>query len=322
MKRLPLNSPHFLFLLKDLARWLDVLGYATKTVQCFPVYLREFFHWLEARGITQIQQITTALIQQYYLHLSQRANNMRKNGNALSLSKGSGALSTGYLNKHLNALNKLADYLQRNADYLLPHHQLALEKPSYQPITPLTIAQVKQLYQATEHYEKDWPLHALRDRAMLALLYDCGLRRMEAIHVCREDLHLQDRTLLVRKGKNSKQRIVPFSQPTAIHLIDYCYLARPQLLKNKATKTLLVNRLGNPCCEELPSVRLKTIQRHTTDTELKHRTLHPHLLRHSIATHLLHGGMSLEHVSRFLGHSSLDITQRYTHLVQEYAKLI
>ncbi|MEM6602181.1 MAG: tyrosine-type recombinase/integrase [Verrucomicrobiota bacterium] len=310
MKRLTLKSPHFLFLQKDFARWLDVLGYSRGMVSSFPLFLREFFHWLEAQGASQITQIDASLIQTYYLYLSRREKQRM----------GKGALATATVNHHLTALNKLADYLKKNADYILPVHGITPMEVIHQPIIPLTIAQIKALYHATKRYENDWPLQALRDRAMLALLYDCGLRRMEAVQLELPDLHLEDRTLLVRKGKNNKQRMVPFSQPTAVHLIDYCYLARPQLLDHQKNQALLLNLRGQPCSLALPGKRLKVIQQHVNDRELQGKSLHPHLLRHSIATHLLYGGMSLEHVSRFLGHGTLDVTQRYTHLVQEYGQ--
>lgn len=308
MKQLKITIPEYIQLEHNYRRWLQALGYSEDVTQDFPIHIREFLHYLEQHQIPNLQDTTSQTLTHYYKHLSQRKNTTRD-----------GALSSGTLNNHINALKRLADYLHREQQTLLPIETLTLEKPNYQPIIPLTTAEVQTLYMATETYEKESPNKAMRDRAILALLYDCGLRRSEAIRLTIQDIDKDNRTLQVHHGKNNKSRIIPFSSNTAVHLLDYQHLARPELLKDSITEIYLLNRDGNPCSVELPDRRLKVLQQHLPNIPLKTKRLHPHLLRHSIATHLLQAGMNLEKVSQLLGHSSLDITQHYTHLAATYS---
>ena len=268
--------------------------------------LREFFHWLEKQGITQIQQLDAPLFHQYYRQLSQRGNQRRKGG-----------LSNNHLNRHLQALDKLCEYLRKNGSITLPDPAIPKEAPDTSVIRPLSVDQVKALYQAIESYQATEPLMAQLDRAVLALFYDCGLRRSEAVRLLRSDVHLDSRTVHVRHAKGGKQRIVPFSKTTAIHLSDYLYTVRPKFAglmppaKASCGWSFFLTTQGHRATGQYLARRLGHIQSHCPGVD----HLHPHLLRHSIATHLLYSGMSLEKVSQFLGHSSLDTTQIYTHIV-------
>ena len=322
MKRLPIKSPHFLYLEKAFAEWLDILGYSEGTVYYLPICVREFFHYMEQKGRTQIQQIDTPLITSYYAQLSQRKNLRRGGGLTRPGLTRPGltrpGLSNNYLNTHLLALEKLFEYLRKNAKLILPVIPIAKEAPDTQPITPLTMDQIKRLYEATQTYQVTKPAYALRDRAILALLYDCGLRRNEAVTVLVPDVDLINRILTVRKGKGGKQRRVPFSKSTAIHFNDYLYTARPRFARwkvNGSDPSFILTKSERKKRGDICYERLKYIKQHAP--ELKGIRLHPHLLRHSIATHLLYQGMSLEKVAQFLGHSSLESTQIYTHLISE-----
>lgn len=307
MKHLPIKSPAFIYLEQAFRDWLDVLGYSSALVYNLPHYAREFFHYLECRGHTQIQQIDTPIITAYYEQLSQRKNLRR-----------SGGLSNNYLNSHLLALDKLFEYLRKNANLILPNIPIPKELPDSKPIIPLTTDQIKSLYQATKDYEAREPVLAKRDRAILAIYYDCGLRRTEGVKLNIPDIHFENRLVHVRYAKGSKQRFVPFSKTTATHLMDYLYEARPKLhLPTSKTSAFFLNVFSQRAGGLALSRRLKRIQSYTDDPDLKALDLHLHLLRHSIATHLLFAGMTLEKVSQFLGHSSLESTQHYTHLMDQ-----
>ncbi len=306
MKQLSLTSPSFIYLEKAFRDWLDVLGYAPSTVYQLPVMLREFFHYLEQKGHTHINQIDTPIITAYYDELSQRKNNRTGRG-----------LSNNYLNVHLLAFDKLFEYLRQNTDYVLPLIPIDKESPNSKPVIPLTTDQIKNLYEATRTYEAQKPVYAKRDRAILAIYYDCGLRRTEGVKLNISDIHLENRILHVKHGKGNQQRFVPFSKSTAITFTDYLYDARPKLANHKSKDAFFLKRYGQRANGQDIARRLKYIQLHTDDTELKHLHIHLHLLRHSIATHLLYQGMSLEKVAQFLGHYSLSSTQIYTHLMEK-----
>jgi integrase/recombinase XerD len=156
----------------------------------------------------------------------------------------------------------------------------------------------------------------LRDRAMLAVYYGCGLRNGEGVNLDVDDVHFDQQLLHVRKGKNYKERLVPLSSHTIEHLQNYLYDARPFLLLNK-TDALFLSNSGKRLSGQMMLLRLKVLIQLTGNTELQHKDIHVHTLRHSIATHLLQNGMSLEKIKEFLGHTSLESTQIYTHLIGE-----
>lgn len=307
MKKLLLKNPSYRFLEQSFKEWLDLLGYAPSTVQSLPNCVREFLHYLEQKGHNQINQIDTPIISQYYRELSQRKNKRR-----------GGGLSNNYLNMHLNALDRLLEYLRKQARIPLPILAIKKETPNPEPIVPLALKDIKSLYEATESYEYHHPVYAKRDRAILALFYDCGLRCNEGVHLNLSDVHLDHRLVHVKHAKGGQQRFVPLGKATANHLTSYIYDARSRMIgtENK-TGALLLSRKGNRMNGLALNRRLKYMQKHTEDPILKQQNLHLHLLRHSIATHLLFNGMELEKVAQFLGHRSLESTQLYTHLMEK-----
>jgi integrase/recombinase XerD len=307
MKNLPLSNPAFKYLEQSFGEWLDILGYAATTVRSFPVYVREFLYYLEQQGHLSIRDIDIPVIKIYYRELSQRANKRR-----------GGGLSNSYLNTHINALNKLLEYLRTQARVMLPTSGIRSETPQPEPIAPLTPKQIKSLYEATKTYEEERPEMALLDRAVLAIYYDCGLRRNEGIGLDLSDVDFDRRLLRVRKGKGGKARIVPFSKTTSQYLQDYRYEGRSYFIKRNTEDAFLLSiRWGNRSCGNTLNKRLKYMQAQAEDATLQQSHLHLHILRHSIATHLLYQGMELERVAQFLGHRSLNSTQIYTHLVEE-----
>jgi integrase/recombinase XerD len=100
------------------------------------------------------------------------------------------------------------------------------------------------------------------------------------------------------------------------HLENFLYDARPLLLKTKKEEAFFINERGKPMSAQMMYLRLQTLVVRTENTELIEKNPGLHTLRHSIATHLLANGMSLERIKDFLGHSSLESTQIYTHLIE------
>lgn len=308
MKKLPLTSSAFIYLEQAFKEWLDILGYAPSTVYYLPLHVREFFYWLEQKGHSQVNHIDIKQIRAYYTHLSTRGNQRKIGG-----------LSSAHLNKHLQALDRFCDYLRQAGKINLPKLSIHREDIEQSIIHILTPEQIKLLYQATFDYQhKDGAL-AIRDRAMLAVFYGCGLRRNEGYHLDLEDVDLERRVIHVRKGKNYQQRFVPFNHTIARYLSDYRFEARPKLLyrTQQATPAYFVTERGSRMHSASMANRLNTLQQRTDDPDLKAIPIHLHLLRHSIATHLLQQGMKLEQIAKFLGHQTLEATQIYTHLADE-----
>ncbi|ELR71338.1 tyrosine recombinase XerD [Fulvivirga imtechensis AK7] len=315
MKKLPLKTAAFRYLEKSFGEWLDILGYAPTTVRSFPTYIREFLHYMENNGYTRINQIDIPLIKVYYRQLSQRSNQRR-----------GGGLSNNYLNAHLNAIDLLLEYLRKQARIEIPPTGISKETPNPEEVIPLTMEQVKKLYEAADiaaeakdevYSRADRSALALRDKAMLAVFYDCGLRRTEGKQLNLSDIHYDNRLLEVRQGKGGKPRFVPLGRTTLKHLQDYQYEARPQFIKSATEEAFFLGVRGGRLTGCTFNSRLKTLQKYSDNAALRQMNLHLHILRHSIATHLLYKGMSLEKVAQFLGHYSLESTQIYTHLMEK-----
>jgi integrase/recombinase XerD len=314
MKQLPITSPHYKYILQSFKEWLDVLGYAETTVYSMPHYIRELLHYMEQNGKTQINDIENKIIKEYYRELKQRGNTRQ-----------GGGLSNSYLNKHLQAIQKFSDYLRQSGRLHIPKLYIPTEDEQHEIKDVLTQEEIQQLYKATELYPNDteriapWMYEALakRDRAMLTILYGCGLRRTEAVSLDISDIQTDKGYIYVRKGKNYKERFVPINAKGLQYLQDYIYESRPHFTKDNKQEMLFVSQRGKRISGQSLLLRLKILILRTNNTELQQKEIGLHTLRHSIATHLLQNGMKLEAIAKFLGHSSLESTQIYTHLMEK-----
>lgn len=318
MKKLALTNTSYKYVEQSFKEWLDILGYSHQTVYYLPLHIREFLYWLEAQKVNNINQLTHRLITEYYEQLKERENQMK-----------AGALSNSYLNKHLQALKKFTDYLRQVGRLEIPRLEIRWEEDDTKSITVITIEEIRQMYQAT--YDRsayhstrlsDRKMEALqsRDRAMMSIFYGCGLRRNEAAHLDIGDINFDKQLLYVRMGKGYKERYVPFSKSDSKHLQEYIYDHRPELIRSKKETAFFISYMVRRMGGQSLLLRLKQLQVRTGDPILIEKEVGLHTLRHSIATHLLQAGMNLENISRFLGHSSLESTQIYTHLLTEEEK--
>jgi len=321
MKKLPLSSPSFQYVEKSFGEWLDVLGYARTTADRMPIHAREFMHELEESGIRSIETIEPKHFQEHYRRLQQRMNE-----------RDGGALNGATLNKHRQALMLLAEYLRKSARQPLPWIELQAQEVEDRGLEVLSVEQIKKLFAITsEPYgdtgnpdkpgrgrmQKYGEMLAQRDRALLVIFYTCGLRRNEGYHLDVGDVDLDRKCVHVRKGKARKERFVPFNDTNARYLEEYIHEGRLQLIRSKTEGALFVTVHGKRQSTESIHVRLQEIQQRSDDERMRERPITLHGLRHSIATHLLQSGMSLEMIARFLGHSSLESTQIYTHLKED-----
>jgi integrase/recombinase XerD len=186
----------------------------------------------------------------------------------------------------------------------------------------LTREQVARLIEQPRGSE---PL-ALRDRALLEVMYACGLRASEAVGLEQADLDLRE-ALLCARGKGSKERIVPVGRRAVAALQAYLRAGRPLLVQSgaraggragaaRAPAQLFLNSRGGGLTRQ---GLYKIVQGHARSAGL-HERMSPHTLRHSFATHLLAGGCDLRSLQEMLGHADLATTQVYTHLSAERLK--
>lgn len=326
MKKLNLENTSYRYLEQSFTEWLDILGYAPKTIQYMGAATRELLCHLEQKGVAHIRQMGTHHLKSHYAQLKQRPNKSR-----------AGGLGNGTLNEHITSIRKFLDYLRQVGRLDMPQAPFRLESTERNTVY-LTEAEIKGIFKATyqplEVTNSHWTaetkdnmmaahqLRSGRDRAMLAVYYGCGLRRNEGVQLDISDIGFDRSLLHVRKGKNNKERFVPISKASLQYLTEYIYDHRPGLLEGKKTEALFIGQRSRRLDGQTQMIRLKKLQylagRHQTgNTELIEKEIGLHTLRHSIATHLLAAGMQLENISRFLGHSSLESTQVYTHLAAE-----
>ena len=177
----------------------------------------------------------------------------------------------------------------------------------------LTQAEVQQLLAAVRSDGL-----GLRDLAMLELLYGSGLRVSELISLTLANCHL-DAGFLQCIGKGNKERIVPLGRIATAAVKRYVAVARPRLVaRGPQIEALFVNRRGFPLTRQ----RVWQVLRRYAKAGAIAKTIGPHTLRHSFATHLLEGGADLRTVQELLGHANISTTQRYTHMDRSRLKAI
>jgi integrase/recombinase XerD len=229
-------------------------------------------------------------------------------------------LASSSIIRHLATIRMFCRFL--HADGRLAENPADLiERPTRWRNLPdvLSPNQVKKLIEAPQPPADPAapPLH-LRDRAILEVLYAAGLRASETAGLGLDDYHETLRVVKVT-GKGGKQRLVPLGKPAMAAVDVYRTDCRPVLVRpdGRDKHHLFLSRTGRP----LERVALwQIVQRHAARAGMKN--VHPHMLRHSFATHLLSGGADLRVVQELLGHSDISTTQIYTHVDQDRLKSI
>ena len=268
--------------------WLEK-GLSPHTVAAYRSDLSQYQHWLQARGVELHDSGREAILD----HLAWR------------LSAGYQARSTA---RFLSGLRGFYRFLLREG-LIAQDPTLQVELPQLGRPLPksLSEADVEALLAAPDIGESI----GLRDRAMLEVLYACGLRVSELISLTLEQVNLRQGVLRVF-GKGSKERLVPLGEEAMVWVARYVRDSRPLLLDGKPSDVLF------------PSLRGEQMTRQTFWYRIKHqarvagisKALSPHTLRHAFATHLLNHGANLRVVQMLLGHSDLSTTQIYTHVAR------
>lgn len=306
MRKLIVKNTSYQYIEIAFKEWLDILGYSQGIVNGTPILIREFLHYLENSGVNAINNLQQKHIKEYYKYISTRSNQKR-----------GGGLNTKTINQQIKAIEKLLEYLNQKGVQGLPGCNIRLEKVQKKETIILTVEEIKELFELTKketNNEKEEILLA-RDRAMLVVYYSCGLRRNEGVNVSIDDINFDTRILHVRKGKNYKERLVPISKLNAEYLKEWIYDYRNKIVKDKKEHRLFIGLKSEITTGGTLYSRLQLLKQQSENIELQEKVIGLHTLRHSIATHLLKAGMSVEKIARFLGHSSLESTQIYTHLI-------
>lgn len=297
-KNYPQISHQFNYLHAEFTNYLSTLNYSPVSVKNASAFLSEFFAWLTIQGIERIKELNKEVIKNYIEYLNYRPNRLK-----------SGSLQPGSINKHITALRWFSKYLQitNQANLIIKPELLKITATA----TYLTKEEIKALYKVASG---DDNIYNQRDTAMLSVFYGCGLRASEGEALNISDILFEKELVYVRKGKNYRERYVPMNPQVKQNLKTYITEQRNELLNTSKTESLLLGRRGKRWSFHGMYQRLQWLKKQTNNPELKEKSFGLHILRHSIATHLLKSGMKLEYISSFLGHKSLETTQKYTHL--------
>lgn len=303
MKRLKLYNTSYKKLLICFKQWLEIIGYAPASVYNLPILLQEFFHYLEQNKIECLKEVSSQTVDEYYFYLQNRKHQKREK-----------KLSLGYLNKHQQTLRLFRTYIQNNTSFNLVFNLQTEKNNPEKPIEVLTQSEIQQLFKCTENSPVE-DKYKLRDLAILVVFYSCGLRRNEAIHLDKKDVIFTKNILQVRQGKNYKERQVPFNEKSHKILKNYLELSRDAFSTSEGNPAFFIGQTRGRLHGVTLAKRLQLMIQSTQNPEIINKNITLHRLRHSIATHLLEKEVPLESIKTFLGHSSLESTQIYTHLI-------
>ncbi len=282
-----LQSVEYKLMLQGFAEWLQILNYAT--VAQHKRQVQHFLKYQEQNEKYSIEQLT-ATDPTVFIQTKTTVSNSSINKIIQSLK---------LFNKYLQQTNKT------QIGFVLERKETTRTNPQW-----LTKAEIAKLYEVIPN-----TVLGIRDEAILGLYYGCGLRLNEGKNIQLQDIDYTKKILHIKKGKGYKERFVPIAEKSFAAIKNYIDVARPQLINemNKNDYLLIGANTGKAMDKQSIYIRIKRLVK---IANLK-QPIGTHSLRHSIATHLLQSGMKLEKIAAFLGHSHLDSTQIYTHLVNE-----
>ena len=266
------------------------------TVRNYSNDLIEFLNFVREKNVSSLEEVNRQILRDFLSRLT-----------------GKGIFKTSIARK-LSAIRSFYRYLMRQG--IIKSNPLeGTSSPKLDKRLPafLTLGEVEQLLSTPDLITPK----GRRDRALMEIIYASGLRVSELVKIDLGDIDLDNREIRVL-GKGLKERVVLMGKPAQVALATYLNEARPKLLGEKKTSALFLNRDG----ERLLKRRVQKIIRKYAKLAGIEKRVHPHMLRHSFATHLLDGGADLRVVQELLGHKSLSSTQIYTHVTKSQAKKI
>ena len=281
-------------LVLDFLAYLELeRGLSRNTLEAYRTDLQQFGVWLDNQGHSALEVTHTQLTE----FIGQLGTGERGKGKAVA---------PATVQRKVACLRSFYRHLRR--EEILEHDptaELRAPRSAHKLPQVLSRAEVKRLLEAPRGTEP----RSLRDRALLELMYACGLRASEAIGLDVADVDLEDGVLRA-EGKGSKERLVPVGREAVSAVRVYVERGRPRLVGDRAETRLFVNSRGTGLTRQ---GLYKIVQRHAASAGLAGR-MSPHTLRHTFATHLLAGGCDLRSVQEMLGHADIATTQIYTHL--------
>jgi len=264
--------------------WLTT-GASKNTLSAYRSDLKIFSQWLNE---TSLIEVNKKLIQDYFLY------------------RQSTKISSSTQSRVLTCLHSFYQFLlDNNLINTDPTEQLSYPKLEKKLPVFLNIQEVEKLLEAPNSSS----LFGQRDRAMLELLYSCGLRVSELINLSYHNINIKEEFIRIH-GKGNKERILPMGEIAIDYLTAYELNSRPILLKNDQSDSYFLSNRGKAMSRQNFFYIIKA---YATQAGID-KPLSPHSLRHAFATHLVQKGADLRSVQLMLGHSDISSTQLYTHI--------
>lgn len=267
-------------------------NYSPHTVKEYESDLQQFLQFLQAEGISSFEEVE-------YVHARLFVTKLYDQ-----------KLARTTISRKISAIRTFFSYLSKELQVNSDAFQ-ALFHPKQQKKLPQFFYE-EELQALFEAAQGELPLD-LRNVALLELLYATGMRVSELTNLERDALDLSYGIVRVM-GKGRKERYIPLGSFAQSALETYFETARPRLMKAKDHSVVFVNHRGDPLTEMGVRHILQQIVKKSTLT----KSIYPHMIRHTFATHLLNNGADMRTVQELLGHSSLSSTQIYTHVTKDH----
>jgi len=264
-------------------------GYSHHTVDAYRSDLTQFLGYLKGKGVSSWQDVDRMHILDYILYLKER-----------EYARSTVARKVAAVRSYFHFL--VADGVLRDD----PTATVDSPPANKRIPRPLTQQEVARLLTDPAQSSTSTPT-ALRDQALLELMYATGMRASEVVQLKLDALNLEDGTVRC-VGKGNKERILPLYRRAREALKAYLEHGRAELLRGKDERAVFVNHLGGPLTRQ----GLWLIVKERAQAAGISRRVSPHMLRHSFATHMLDGGAGLRELQQLLGHANISSTEIYT----------
>ena len=266
------------------------------TLEAYKRDLNQYLGYIELQQIHKISNITSKHIRKYIRVLNERG------------------MAPASISRIISSIRSYHKYLS-SEELVKENPALILNTPKIPKKLPSVLSE-QEISLIIESIEKSSDFHH-RDKAIIEMLYSCGIRVSELCSLEVSKLFLKDDLIMVT-GKGSKERLLPIGKRAKKYMNNYFKYSRDKFIKRTSSSFIFVSKNGN----QLTRAMINIILNKWTAISGINKSVSPHTLRHSFATHLLEGGADLRFVQALLGHSDISTTQIYTHLDKQHLKEI
>jgi len=283
--------------IESFRSYLQALSRDKGTIQAYVRELGKFVAWLLQRGITDLRGVRRSDIEAYQAYLV-----------------GSGRYTTFTIHIKIRSIRRFYEHMEKGGKVLV-NPAAGLRLPRVECTLPRAILTKDEAERLLGMPDLAKP-EGIRDRAMLEILYSTGIRVGELCSLLLGDVDLNNGVVRINCGKGAKDRVVPIGHTAAECTARYLREVRSRFVRGSSGNALFLGHHGVPF--KTFGVEI-LVRKYARKAEIA-KTVTPHTLRHTCATHLIAGGADIVHVQRILGHSSLTTTQIYVRVAQREVK--